>query len=177
MKDSFDRILGISKRKQNSIESDRDRGFYNNISQGFFKDNIIELYSRSNSYGAVFAEKLDRTIRNLPKRSVFEKGDGNWVEVLPRITKQYNNRMHTSTKFTPIQASLIKNERFAFKNLLDKGEKVKPMFQVNDLVGTSDLRRTFSKSDTTTWSYKLYKNTEIINDSIPSYRNENLPER
>ena len=27
------------------------------------------------------------------------------------------------------------------------------------------------------WSYKLYKLTEIINDTIPSYRIDNLPER
>ena len=35
----------------------------------------------------------------------------------------------------------------------------------------------FSKGDTTNWSYKLYKITEIINDTIPSYKIENLKER
>ena len=35
----------------------------------------------------------------------------------------------------------------------------------------------FSKGDTTDWSYKLYKITEIINDTIPSYHIDNLPER
>ena len=29
----------------------------------------------------------------------------------------------------------------------------------------------------TNWSYKLYKNTEIINDTIPSYKIDNLKER
>ena len=29
----------------------------------------------------------------------------------------------------------------------------------------------------TNWSYKLYKNTEIIKDTIPSYHIDNLPER
>ena len=29
----------------------------------------------------------------------------------------------------------------------------------------------------TNWSYKLYKITETINDTIPSYRLDNLPER
>ena len=27
------------------------------------------------------------------------------------------------------------------------------------------------------WSYKFYKLTEIFNDTIPSYRIDNLPER
>ena len=47
----------------------------------------------------------------------------------------------------------------------------------NNLVRTVDLKKTFSKGDTTNWSYKLYKITEIINDTIPSYRLDNLPER
>ena len=77
----------------------------------------------------------------------------------------------------PIQASLKKNEGFVYKNLLDKRKKVIPKFQINDFVRTADLKKTFSKSDTTNWSYKLYKITEIINDTIPSYKINNLPER
>ena len=78
---------------------------------------------------------------------------------------------------TPIQASLKKNEGYVYKNLLDKRKKMKPKFQINDLVRTADLKRTFSKGDTTNWSYKLYKITEIINDTIPSYKIDNLKER
>ena len=83
---------------------------------------------------------------------MFEKCDGNWIDVLPTITKQYNNRIHSSTKLTPIQASLKKNEGFVYKILLDKGEKVSPKFEINDLVRTADLEKTFSKGDTTNWS-------------------------
>ena len=70
-----------------------------------------------------------------------------------------------------------KNEGCVYKNLLDKRKKVKPKFQINDPVRTADLKKTFSKGDTTSWSYKLYKITEIINDTIPSYRLDNLKER
>ena len=70
-----------------------------------------------------------------------------------------------------------KNEGYVYKNLIDKRKKVKPKFQLNDLVGTADLKKTFSKGDTTNWSYKLYKITEIIEDTIPSYRLNNLKER
>ena len=78
---------------------------------------------------------------------------------------------------TPIQGSLKKNESFVYKNLLDKRKKIKPKFQINDLVRVADLKKTFSKGDTTNWSYKLYKITEIINDTIPSYHIDNLKER
>ena len=177
IKDSFENILISSKRKPHLIESDRGKEFYNNIFQDYLKKNNIKLYSRNTSLGAVFAERFNRTIRDLVKKPVFEKGDGNWIDVLPVITKQYNNRIHSSTKLSPKDASLNKNEGFVYRNLLDKRKKVKPKFQINDLVRVADLKKTFSKGDTTNWSYKLYKIKEIINDTIPSYKIDNLSER
>ena len=159
-----------SKRKPNLNESDRGKEFYNNIFQDFLNKNNIKLYSRNSSYGALFAERFNRTIRDLLKRPVFEKGDGNWIDVLQTKLKQYNNRIHSSTKLTPIQASLKKNEAFVYKNLLDKRKKITPKFQINDLVRTADLKKTFSKGGTTNWFYKLYKITEIVNDTFSSYK-------
>ena len=177
IKDSFENIIISSKRKPGLIESDRGKEFYNNIFHEFLKKNNVKLYSRNSSFGSVFSERLIRTIRDLLKKIIFEHGDGNWIDVLPTITKQYNNRIHSSTKLTPIQASLKKNEGYVYKNLLDKSNKIKPKFQVNDLVRTADLKKTFSKSDTTNWSFKLYKISGIINDTMPSYKIANLKER
>ena len=177
IKDSFEKILISSKRKSNLNESDRGKEFYNNIFQDFLNKNNIKLYSRNRSFGSVFSEHFNRTIRDLLKKIVFEQGDAKWINILPTITKQYNNKVHSSTKLTPIQASLKKNEGYVYKNLLDKRKKIKPKYEIGDLVRTADLKKTFSKGDTTNWSYKLYKITEIINDTIPSYRLGNLKER
>ena len=177
IKDSFKKILISSKRKPNLIESDRGKEFYNNIFQDFLNKNNIKLYSRNSLYGAVSAERFNRTIRDLFKKIVFEKGDANWIDILPTITKQYNNKVHSSTKLTSIQGSLKKNEGYVYKNLLDKRKKLKPKFQVNDLDRTADLKKTFPKGDTTNWSYKYYKIKEIVTDTIPTYRLDNLPER
>ena len=177
IKDSFKNILISSKRQPNLIESDRGKEFYNNTFQDFLNKNNIKLYSRNSSYGAVFAERFNRPIRDLLKRPVFEKGDGNWIDVLQTTTKQYNNTTHSSTKLSPKDASLKKNEGYVYKNLLDKRNKINLKFQINDLVRTADLRKTFSKGNTTNWSYKLYKITEFINDAIPSYKIDDLKER
>ena len=123
IKDSFENILISSKRSPNLIESDRGKEFYNIIFQDFLNKNNIKLYSRNSSYGAVFAERFNKTIRDLLKRPIFEKGDGNWINILDTITKQYNNRIHSSTKLSPKDASLKKNEGFVYKNLLDKRKK------------------------------------------------------
>ena len=176
IKDSFENIIISSKRKPNLIESDRGKELYNNIFQDFLNKNNIKLYSRNSSYGAVSAERFNKTIRDLLKKIVFEHGDAKWIDILPTITKHNNIRIHSSTKLTPIEASLKKNEGFVY-NLLDKRTKITPKFQINDLVRTADSKKTFSKPDTNNWSYKLYKITEIIIDTIPSYKINNLPER
>ena len=175
-KDSFENSLINSKRKPVLIETDRGREFLTNIFIFLNKTNV-KIFSRNSSYGAVFAERFNRTIRDLLKRPVFEKSDADWIDVLPIITKQYNNRIHSSTKLTPTQAKIKKNEGFIYKRLSEKRKKVKPKFQINDLVRVAVLKRTFSKGDTTNWSYKLYKITEITNDTKPSYKIDNLPER
>ena len=91
IKDSFENILISSKRKPNVIATDRGKAFYNNIFQDFLNKNNIKLYSRNSSFGSVFAERFNRTIRDLLKRPVFEKGESNCIDVLPVITKQRNN--------------------------------------------------------------------------------------
>ena len=70
-----------------------------------------------------------------------------------------------------------KNEGFVYKNLLDKRKKIKPKYEIGKSVRTADIKKTFSKGDTTNWSYKLYKITEIIKDTISSYHVDNLLER
>ena len=177
IKDSFGNISMSSKGKPNLIESDSGKHFYDIIFQDFLNKNNIKLSSRNSSYSAVFAERFNRTIRDPTKKPVFEKGDGKRIDILPTITKQYKNRIHSSTKLTPIQASLKKNEGFVYKNLLDKRKKTKPKFQISDLVRTADLKKKFSKGDTPNWSYKLYKITEIIIETIPIYKIDNLKER
>ena len=143
----------------------------------FLNKNNIKRYSIKTSSGAVFAERFNRTIRDLLKRPVFEKGESNLIHVLPSRTKQYRNGIHSSTKLTPIQASSKKKEVFLYINILEKRIKIKTKFQVNDLVRTADSKKNFSKGNMTNWSYKLYKITETINDTIPTYHIDNFPKR
>ena len=177
MKGFFESILLGSKRQPNLIETDDGSEFVNKIFTNLLNTKKIKRYSRKKALGAVFAERFNRTNRDLLKKPKFEKGDGKRIEILPTITKQYINRTHSLTKLTPIQASLKKNEGYVYKNLKNKREKITPKFKINDLVRTADIKKTFSKGDTTNWSFKLYRISEIIFDTIPSYKINNLLER
>ena len=177
IKDSFEQIITNSKRKRNLIETDDGKEFANKIFESYLTSQNIKRYSRYTSKGAVFAERFNRTIRNLLKKPVFENGDANWVDILDSIINKYNNTIHSSTKMTPIQASKITNQKKVLNNLQDKRKKQKPKFKLGDLVRTADINKTFSKGDTTNWSNKLYMITEVIHETIPSYHIDFLPER
>ena len=176
VKDAFEGIIISSKRKPKLIESDRGKKIYYTIFQIFLNNNIMEHYSRNTSLGAVFAERFNLSVRNPHKKPVFEKKDGDWVDILATITKRYNRKDHSSTKLIPVQPSVKKNESYVFQNSLDKRKKFKPKFELNELVRTADLKKTFSKGDATNLSYKLYKITETNNNTIPSYKINNLEE-
>ena len=173
----FSNILSTSKRKPIKIESDRGSEFYNSIFQNFLKSKNIQHYSHYTDKGPSIAERVIRTIRNLLKKPVFEKGNADWLSELPSVIKQYNNTIHHSIKMTPIQASKKINEKLVFSNLRDDRVKQQPKFKLGQLVRTADIKRVFSKGDSTNYSYKLYTITEVIHDTIPSYRIDYLPER
>ena len=173
----FSNILTKSKRKPLKIESDRGSEFYNSIFQNFLKSKSIHHYSRYTDKGPSIAERVIRTVRNLLKKPVFLAGNADWLSELPSVIKQYNNTIHHSIKMTPIQASKKSNQKLVYNNLKDDRDKQLPEYKLGQLVRTADIKRVFSKGDSTNWSYKLYTITEVIHDTIPSYRIDYLPER
>ena len=141
------------------------------------KNKNIQHFSRFTDKGPNIAERVIRTVRNLIKKPVFEKGRADWLSELSSVIKQYNNTIHHSIKMTPNQAYKKSNGRKVYTNLQDRRDKQKPKYKLGQLVRTADIKRVFSKSDSTNYSYKLYTNTEVIHNTIPSYRIDYLPER
>ena len=64
-----------------------------------------------------------------------------------------------------------------YSNLQDRRDKQVPKFNLGQLIRTADIKKVFSKGDSTTYSFKLYTLTEVLHDTIPSYRINYLPER
>ena len=175
--DAFSQIIKTSRRKPNLLETDDGVEYVNKIFNEFLNNNKIKRYSRYTDKGALFAERFNRTLRNLLKKPVFEKGNADWLSELLSVIKKYNNTIHHSTKMNPIQASKKSNEKIVFDNLRDDRQKQQPKYKLGQLVRTADIRKVFSKGDSTNYSYKLYTITEIIHDTIPSYKIDYLPER
>ena len=77
---------------------------------------------------------------------------------------------------TLIQASKKSNGKLVYSNLQDKRSKLNPKYKLGHLVRTADIKKVFSKGDSTNYSYKLYTITEVIHNTIPSNRIDYLPD-
>ena len=56
---------------------------------------------------------------------------------------------------TPVQASKKSNEKLVYSNLQNRRDKQLPKFILGQLVRTADIKKVFSKGDSTNYSYEL----------------------
>ena len=71
-----------------------------------------------------------------------------YMDVLPDLVEDYNNTVHSSTKFTPVEASKKKNELNVWRNLYPDRLKIhdlRPKFSVGDEVRISKRKRFLRK--------------------------------
>ena len=122
---SFEKILVTSITKANSIETDEKKECLDKIFPDLLNANTVKRYSRFASQRAVFAEILNRTMRDLLKRPVSQKKYGNCIDILPTTTKQNNNKIQSSTKSKTLEAFLKKIEGFGDQNLIRETREVK----------------------------------------------------
>ena len=73
---------------------------------------LTDFLNENNKY---YTASVNRNIRYLPEKLVFEKSDANCVNEVFPVTKKYNNTKLVSAKLTPIQASLKKIEKNVHK--------------------------------------------------------------
>ena len=105
--DALSENVKSSNSKPKLLETGVGREFVK-IFNEFPNRNNISGYSPKTYFRAVFVERFNRTITNLLKKLVFEKGNADWISELQSV-KKYNNTIHRSKKITPLEASLKKN--------------------------------------------------------------------
>ena len=66
--------------------------------------NKITLYSTENEEKSSVLERWNRTIKNKVWKHFTIQRNTQYLDVLPKILKQYNNTKHSSIKMTPTEA-------------------------------------------------------------------------
>jgi len=129
-------------RKGSKLWVDRAREFYNKHVQ-----ELIPLYSTENKEKSSVVERWNRTMKEMFKyfSANFTR---KYIDILDRRVEDYNNTRHSSTGFTPKEASKKKNESEVWWNLYGKCsplKRKKPEFSVGDRVRISKKERSLRK--------------------------------
>ena len=158
---AFKKLIETSKRKPEKVWSDRGKEFYNKTFLDFLKQNEIQIYSTHSDLKAVFVERFIRTLLDLIKEPIYIEGKACWLNHINSALDKYNNRVHTTTRMTPFEAS---NKPIDPPTFVNKPKQ--PKFQVGDYVRVPDKRNIYSKGYTTNWNRELFK-IQKINPTNP----------
>ena len=170
-------------RKPEYLWTDKGKEYYNKHVKELLDKNKITLYSTENEEKSSVCERWNRTIKTKMWKQFTVQGNTQYLDMLPKLVKQYNNTKHSSSiKMTPIEASKKKNEGTVYFNLYGNLEQVssKPKFKIGDKVRISKYKRNvFDKGYTPNWSEEVFTVDEIqytnpINYKLKDLRGEDI---
>ena len=130
------------------------------------KENQIQFYSTNSDLKAVLVERFNRTLLDLIKEPMYIEGKACWLNHLENALDKYNNRVHGTTKMTPIEMSTKINTNH-LKVIIIILKLNHQGFQVGDFV--PDKKNLYSKGYTTNWIRELFKKHSINNTNPVTY--------
>src|SRR5438093_1202756 len=128
----------------------------------------------------VMVKRLNRTLKNLMWQELKKIGHQKWVKILPTIVSIYNNKIHSSIKMSPTEASknpekimqLISEKNYENENTLKKNKS--PKFKMNERVRIYKYQYTFTKGYTARWTTEIFKISQVVQSSPITYRIKDL---
>ena len=154
--EAMKKIISESGRSPQKLWVDQGSEFLNKKFQAVFK-NVYHTYS---PFHAAPIERFNRTLKDRMWFKMTRHDTKEWVSRLPSLLTKYNNRIHSSIKMTPTQASKKKNEKVLLLYQADKVDKVKeskPKLAIHDTVRISRWKGVFEKSYKPKWSHDLFE--------------------
>ena len=145
-------------RKPQYLRVDKGKEFYNKHLKDLLEKHNIQMYSTENEEKSSVCERWNRTIKTKMWKELTVQGNTQYLNILPKILKQYNNTKHSSTKMSPVEASQKKNGVVYFNLYGDMEQSSsKPKFKIGDKVRISKYKRkTFDKGYTPNWTEEVF---------------------
>ena len=170
--DALKEIFKESGRRPDKLWTDKGTEFFN-------KDviDLVFLYATENEEKSSIAERWIRTMKEKMFKYFTDNNTNKYIDVLPDLVEDYNNTVHSSTKFTPVEASKKENELKVWLNLYPdryKTSRLNPKFSVGDMVRITKKKKVFEKGYTTRWTEEIFTIKEILKTNPITYIIEDL---
>ena len=169
---ALEEIFKESGRRPDKLWTDKGKEFFNED----VKD-LVYLYATENEEKSSIAERWIRTMKEKMFKYFTDNNTNKYIDVLPDLVEDYNNTVHSSTKFTPVEASKKENELKVWRNLYPdryKTSRLNPKFSVGDKVRITKKKKVFEKGYTTRWTEEIFTIKEIQETNPITYKLEDL---
>jgi hypothetical protein len=142
---------------------DEGKEFYNAEIKKYCKEHNINMYHTYTGLKSVYAERFNRTLRDLIFEYLHSNDVKNYIDELPKIIDKYNNTFHKSIKETPyniyVKGKNPKNKVY----MIDEEAK----FNIGDYVRKVQVKKLFEKGYTAKWSEDIYIIDSIDDEKLP----------
>lgn len=157
------------------LQTDKGKEYLAKEVQNYLKEKGVQHFTGENvETKAQIAERLIRTIKSKLYRYFTANDTKRWIDVLPKILHAYNNSIHSSTGYKPVDAMLPENLAKVRFNLfapfselrLKVARKLgkKSLFQEGDKVKLSKYALIFDRGFTPNWTIEPF----IIDEVLPT---------
>lgn len=152
------KIFSSIKQTPKNLQTDQGKEFYNKDFKALMKNFNINHYSTYSSMKASIVERVNRTLKSKMWREFSMQGNYKWLNLLPKVVERYNNTVHSTTNFKPIDVTR-KNEQAILNSAFNdiKMSRLNNKYRIGDYVRISKHRKLFDKGYTTNWTNEIFK--------------------
>jgi len=135
------------------------------------------MYSTYSEHKSCVVERFNRTLKEIMWKRFTAENTRNWIDMLDKLMKEYNNRVHSTIGMSPVKASAKENEMLVLQNTIDKTRSIpitKPKFKIGDKVRISRMKAIFEKGYLPNWTEELYVIDKVQKTIPPTYKLKDL---
>uniref|UniRef100_A0ABD2XQD3 Integrase catalytic domain-containing protein n=1 Tax=Trichogramma kaykai TaxID=54128 RepID=A0ABD2XQD3_9HYME len=149
-------IILAKGRVPKHLHTDRGKEFYNKDFDAIMKKYKIHLYSTYSNLKASICERFNRTLKNIMWKHFSIQGNYKWINILPKLTIEYNERKHRTIGMKPVQVTHENERDILNTKFAQKVGSVSQKFKIGDKVRVSKAKHLFEKSYTLNWSTEVF---------------------
>ena len=150
----------------NAFWVDEGKEFNNKELSNVLKD--VSIYSTYGEGKSAYVERLNRTLKAIMYKKFTVQQNHRWLELLPKITKEYNKTVHSRIQHTPYD---VYHGNVEIPTVINGLSNEKPKFNVGDRVRISYKRRpVFDKSYLPNWTWELFTISKVKMTNPFSYK-------
>ena len=165
VKKAFVEILRDSKRKPIIFCTDAGTEFTNRSLKKYLKYRKIKHLILRDQSKAVLAERFIRTIKEKIFKYLSFNKTKRYINVLNDILRNYNNTVHSGTKFKPSEVNKL-NEIKVYRNLYKlRTPSEKSVLQIGDRVRLALIRGPFAKGYLPNYTEEIFEIYRIYQTS------------